>query len=154
MCTARFPNVFRWPPLGVSSGGGRSLSEEVWRGIQWWPTDDSTRWICTDPMSRQGRCPGPMSGGKTLPPCLTVLYRFWIYILRLFDLSAHGGKDPILIHQHQEGHPSRSSKISHKKMTAKGVSIDFLFLAPTSSTLSPTAIIINGIKNLWGKDRP
>ena len=29
MCTVRMPTVFRWPPLGISTGGGGSSSKQV-----------------------------------------------------------------------------------------------------------------------------
>ena len=43
--------VFRWSPLDVSTGGGRSPREQVWTGLQWW-------------RQLQGGSPGLMSGGR------------------------------------------------------------------------------------------
>ena len=35
--------VFQWPLLHVRTGGGSSSSEQICRGLQWWPPDTSTR---------------------------------------------------------------------------------------------------------------
>ena len=66
------PYIFWWPPLNVSTSEvGRSSSEQVWTGLQWWPPDVSTRGgKSRDLMSGGGRSrsPGLMSrGGRVVP---------------------------------------------------------------------------------------
>ena len=65
------PYVFWWSPLGVGTSWGESLREQVWTGLQWLPSNVSSRvvsHVLEGGVPRGlGRYPGLMSRGGTLP---------------------------------------------------------------------------------------